>query len=62
LPFVPPVMLPIETPPPYQDNLPAARPVQDSLPVSTVREEFRNSGRWIAEPAAPAGAKAPAAP
>jgi spore germination cell wall hydrolase CwlJ-like protein len=61
-PFVPPVILPIETPAPYQDNLPAARAVEDSLPVSTVREEYRNSGRWIGDAAPSASAKAPATP
>jgi hypothetical protein len=58
LPRIPHVILPIEIPAPFADNLPAARPVEDNLPVSTVREEFRNSGRWIgdkpkAEPATP---------
>ncbi|HEX9954587.1 MAG TPA: cell wall hydrolase [Allosphingosinicella sp.] len=63
VPFVPPMILPIETPAPYQDNLPAARTVEDTLPVSTVREEFRNSGRWIGDaPAAAAPAKAPSTP
>ncbi|HEY0147658.1 MAG TPA: cell wall hydrolase [Allosphingosinicella sp.] len=61
-PFVPPVILPIETPAPYQDNLPAARPVEDTLPVSTVREEFRNSGRWIGDSEqSAAGTQVPAA-
>jgi hypothetical protein len=26
-----------------------AKPVEDTLPVSTVREEFKNSGRWIGD-------------
>jgi hypothetical protein len=44
----PPVILPIETPAPYLDNLPVAKPVEDDqLPASTVREEYRNSGRWL---------------
>jgi hypothetical protein len=51
----PPVVLPIEAPAPYADTLPAAKPVEDTLPVSTVREEYRNSGRWIEQP--PAAAK-----
>jgi spore germination cell wall hydrolase CwlJ-like protein len=48
-PAMPPVILPIETPAPYVDNLPVAKPVEDTLPVSTVREEFKNSGRWIGD-------------
>jgi hypothetical protein len=47
----PPVYLPIETPAPYADNLPVAKPVEDTLPMSTVREEFKNSGRWLDEKA-----------
>ena len=53
----PPVILPIETPAPYADNLPAAKPIEDTLPASTVREEYRNSGRWL-----DAGAAKPSAP
>jgi spore germination cell wall hydrolase CwlJ-like protein len=56
-PYVPPVILPIDTPAPYLDNLPAAKPVDDTLPASTVKEEYRNSGRWLDTPR-----PAPAAP
>ena len=52
-PSAPPVYLPIETPAAYADNLPVTKPVEDMLPVSTVREEFKNSGRWIGEKAKP---------
>jgi spore germination cell wall hydrolase CwlJ-like protein len=48
--FVPPVMLPIETPAPYLDNLPAAKAIDDNLPPSTIKEEYRNSGRWLDQP------------
>jgi spore germination cell wall hydrolase CwlJ-like protein len=50
--YAPPALpLPVLVP---QDNVVAAPPVNDKLPVSTVREEFRNSGRWIGEDAKPA--------
>ena len=52
-----PVRLPIEVPAPYLDSLPAAKPVEDSLPPSTIREEYRNSGRPLDKPRA-----APVAP
>jgi spore germination cell wall hydrolase CwlJ-like protein len=32
-----------------QDHLPQAKLIEDKLPESTVKEEFRNSGRWIGE-------------
>jgi spore germination cell wall hydrolase CwlJ-like protein len=51
-PAPPPIILPIEVPAPYADSLPAAKPVDDSLPASTVREEYRNSGRWLEQPPA----------
>jgi spore germination cell wall hydrolase CwlJ-like protein len=56
-PYIPAVILPIDTPAPYLDNLPAAKPVDDTLPASTVKEEYRNSGRWLDTPR-----PAPAAP
>jgi hypothetical protein len=40
-----------------QEGVPAAPVVTDNLPVSTVREEYRNSGRWLSDapqPTAPA--------
>jgi spore germination cell wall hydrolase CwlJ-like protein len=46
------IMLPIEAPAPYADALPMANPVEDTLPESTVREEYRNSGRWLEQPPA----------
>ena len=39
-------------PAPAPDNLPLSKPIADNLPVSTVREEYRNSGRWLADGAA----------
>jgi spore germination cell wall hydrolase CwlJ-like protein len=38
-----------------QDHLPQAKLIEDKLPDSTVKEEFRNSGRWLdtPKPAAP---------
>jgi spore germination cell wall hydrolase CwlJ-like protein len=48
------IILPIEAPAPYADTLPVAKPVDDTLPASTVREEYRNSGRWIEQPSAKA--------
>ena len=47
------VYLPIEAPAPYADNLPAAKPIDDTLPTSTVRAEYRNSGRWLTPPPQP---------
>jgi spore germination cell wall hydrolase CwlJ-like protein len=44
------IILPIEAPAPYADNLPVAAPVEDALPQSGVREEYRNSGRWLEQP------------
>jgi hypothetical protein len=55
----PQIVLPIEAPAPYADDLPAARPIDDQLPASTVREEFRNSGRWLDQPPAKALPSAP---
>lgn len=46
----PTIILPIEAPAPYADNLPVAKPVEDSLPDSGVREDYRNSGRWLEQP------------
>jgi hypothetical protein len=46
----PTIILPIEAPAPYADNLPVAKPVEDTLPDSGVREEYRNSGRWLEQP------------
>jgi spore germination cell wall hydrolase CwlJ-like protein len=46
----PTIVLPIEAPAPYADNLPVAKPVEDTLPKSGVREEYRNSGRWLDQP------------
>jgi spore germination cell wall hydrolase CwlJ-like protein len=53
-PAPPPIILPIEAPAPYTDSLPAAKSVEDTLPVSTVREEYRDSGRWLEQPASKA--------
>jgi spore germination cell wall hydrolase CwlJ-like protein len=49
-----PAALPPE--PSVVDHLPQAKPIEDKLPVSTVREEYRNSGRWLSDapkPSAP---------
>ena len=54
--YVPPVILPIDTPAPYLDTLPASKPADDNLPPSTIKEEYRNSGRWLDTPKAPAAA------
>ncbi|HEX8435657.1 cell wall hydrolase [Archangium sp.] len=55
-PYIPAVILPIDTPAPYLDNLPTAKPVDDTLPPSTIKEEYRNSGRWLDQPKAPVAA------
>ena len=54
--YIAPVILPIDTPAPYLDNLPTAKPVDDNLPPSTIKEEYRNSGRWLDTPKAPVAA------
>ena len=40
--------LPVHVPP--VEELTAPEPVNERLPVSTVREEFRNSGRYLSDP------------
>jgi hypothetical protein len=54
LPTALPTMLPVQ--PLAGQDLPQAPAVDDRLPVSTVREEYRNSGRWLSDapkPSAP---------